>query len=135
MGLDTGVIRCDNGGRGDGRIVDDGRMDSPMARPKDEIITFKADASLLEAMRGIPNRSAFIRAAILAALESTCPLCQGTGVLTPEQQQHWDDFAVDHAVVECEKCHVLRVVCTNRRDGAEEHVPKTPMSKRGTRDE
>ena len=89
-----------------------------MKRHKDEIITFKADASLLEAMRGIPNRSAFIRSAILAALDSTCPLCQGTGVLTPEQHKHWEEFAVDHAVAECGECHELHVVCTNRPEGS-----------------
>lgn len=34
-----------------------------MAHPrKQEVVTFKVDASLSEAMRGIPNRSAFIRA-------------------------------------------------------------------------
>ena len=85
-----------------------------MAKHKDEIITFKADRSLLEAMRGIPNRSAFIRQAILAALDSTCPLCRGTGVLTPDQRRHWEEFAQDHAVTECEDCHELHVVCTNR---------------------
>ncbi len=85
-----------------------------MGRPKDEIITFKADRSLLEAMKGIPNRSAFIRAAILAALDSVCPVCQGTGVLTPEQRKHWVAFAADHRITECDDCHELHVVCTNR---------------------
>lgn len=85
-----------------------------MAPPKDEIVTFKADRSLLAAMRGIPNRSAFIRSAILAALDSVCPLCAGTGVLSPEQRRHWKEFAKDHAVTECEECHQLRVVCTRR---------------------
>ena len=88
-----------------------------MAKQKDEIITFKADRSLLDAMRGIPNRSAFIRSAILAALDSTCPLCQGTGVLTPEQRRHWEEFAVDHALAECEDCHELHVVCGRRPRG------------------
>lgn len=87
-----------------------------MAPPKDEIVTFKADRSLLEAMRGIPNRSAFIRSAILAALDSTCPLCRGTGVLTPDQRRHWEEFAEDHAVTECDDCHQLRVVCRHRRE-------------------
>jgi len=64
-----------------------------MAKHKDEIVTFKADRSLLEAMRGIPNRSAFIRQAILAALDSACPLCRGTGVLTPDQRRHWAEAA------------------------------------------
>ncbi len=65
-----------------------------MAGPKkQEIITFKVDESLSEAMRGIQNRSEFIRAAILTALDSTCPLCKGSGILTPEQRRHWDSFA------------------------------------------
>ena len=47
-------------------------------KKKQEIITFKADEPLLEAMDGITNRSEFIRAAILSALDSVCPLCKGT---------------------------------------------------------
>lgn len=82
-----------------------------MAKTKPEIITFKADASLLDAMKGIPNRSQFIRQAILAALDSVCPVCQGTGILTPEQQEHWHAFAKDHAVAECDQCHELHLVC------------------------
>jgi metal-responsive CopG/Arc/MetJ family transcriptional regulator len=77
-----------------------------------EVITFKADRDLLAAMEGIPNRSAFIRHAILAALESTCPLCNGTGVLTPSQQQHWSEFAVNHRVEKCESCSETHLVCT-----------------------
>jgi len=50
-------------------------------KTKQEIVTFKVDEPLREAMRGIPNRSEFIRSAILAALENVCPLCKGTGCL------------------------------------------------------
>lgn len=83
-------------------------------RGKQEIITFKGDASLVEAMRGIANRSEFIRAAILAALDGACPLCKGTGILTPEQRRHWKAFAADHAVKECGECHALYVVCAHQ---------------------
>ena len=79
---------------------------------KSEIITFKADESLLEAMKGVENRSAFIRAAILSALENRCPLCQGAGVLSPGQMRHWRDLESDHAVEECEHCSELRLVCS-----------------------
>ena len=72
-----------------------------MAEQKQSIITFKAEESLLAALRGVPNRSAFIRSAVLAALENTCPLCRGTGMLTPRQKEHWDTFARDHAIEEC----------------------------------
>ncbi len=78
---------------------------------KKEIITFKADSGLLEAMAGIDNRSEFIRSAILSALDSTCPLCRGTGILTPEQQKHWKNFSSSHSVEECEDCHAVYLSC------------------------
>jgi hypothetical protein len=82
-----------------------------VAKAKDEIVTFKADASLLKAMKGIANRSAFIRNAITAALDNVCPLCKGTGVLTPDQKTHWKVFATDHPLEECEGCHEIHLVC------------------------
>ncbi|HRX86456.1 MAG TPA: CopG family transcriptional regulator [Phycisphaerae bacterium] len=80
------------------------------------IVTFKADASLVEALRAVPNRSAFIRTAILAALENQCPLCAGTGILTPEQKRHWSKFAQDHAVKECAECHEWHLVCAHAEE-------------------
>jgi len=85
-----------------------------MKRPKHEIISFKADASLLESMKGIPNRSEFIRNAILASLDSACPLCGGTGILTPEQKRHLEDFLMEHALEECQECHDLRFTCSHK---------------------
>ena len=78
---------------------------------KQEIITFKVDEALWEAMKRIPNRSAFIRSAILSALQSVCPLCNGTGNLTPDQRRHWDGFAKNHPLAECEDCHAVHLVC------------------------
>jgi len=75
------------------------------------VITFKADATLMAAMKRIPNRSEFIRAAILAALDSHCPLCGGTGVLTPRQKTHWEIFAKHHLLRECQDCHEVHLVC------------------------
>ena len=79
---------------------------------KPRIITFKVHPSLLEALKGVRNRSEFIRNAVLAALDSACPLCKGTGILTPSQREHWKTFAADHAVEECDECHELRLVCS-----------------------
>jgi hypothetical protein len=78
---------------------------------RQDIISFKVDDSLREAMRGIPNRSEFIRAAILAALDSACPLCLGTGILTPDQRRHWREFSGKHALSECEECHAVHITC------------------------
>ena len=82
---------------------------------KQDIISFKVDETLVKAMKGIPNRSEFIRAAILAALDSSCPLCRGTGILTPSQHEHWKTFAEDHSVKECAECHELHLVCKQHR--------------------
>ena len=83
-----------------------------LATKKPEIITFKADGSLLDAMRGIPNRSEFIREAVLAALDHVCPVCRGTGILTPKQQEHWRGFMTDHVLQECEQCHEVHLACS-----------------------
>jgi hypothetical protein len=83
-------------------------------KTKHEVLSFKADPSLLDAMKGVPNRSEFIRNAILAALDGACPLCKGTGILTPNQQKHWSAFAVDHSLKECSECNEVHIVCANR---------------------
>lgn len=78
---------------------------------KQTIITFKADDALAEALQSTPNKSEFIRNAILTALENGCPLCQGTGILTREQRKHWAEFLAHHSVEKCEKCHAIHLVC------------------------
>lgn len=77
-----------------------------------QVITFKAEKALVEAMEHIPNRSEFIRSAILAALDGVCPLCNGTGVLNPNQQRHWQEFSRSHPMERCADCEEGRLVCT-----------------------
>ena len=86
-------------------------MGFAVARSKQEIITFKADAAFVEALRGIENRSDFIRSAVLAALDGACPLCRGTGILTPHQREHWQAFSRNHAIRECGDCHAAHLTC------------------------
>lgn len=80
-------------------------------RPKQDVITFKVDPSLRDALAGIANRSEFIRGAILAALDSICPLCKGSGILTPDQKRHWQNFARDHSLQQCADCRATYLVC------------------------
>ena len=87
-----------------------------MANGKTEVISFKADEALLNAMRGVSNRSEFIRSAILAALDGTCPLCSGTGTLTPNQIRHWNDLGSYDVEIEIARLPKLRLVCSNRED-------------------
>ncbi len=86
-----------------------------MKNAKQEIITFKADQSLIDAMQGVPNRSEFIREALLAALDGVCPLCRGTGNLTPNQKRHWNAFATHHDVAKCGECDETHLVCSESR--------------------
>ncbi len=78
---------------------------------KDEVITFKVDANLAEALHHIPNRSEFIRRTLLAAIENVCPMCNGTGHLSPRQKEHWESFARNHSFHECDSCHERHLVC------------------------
>jgi hypothetical protein len=82
-----------------------------MRKPKSEIISFKADDLLLNQLERIPNRSEFIRNAVQAALGSLCPLCNGTGILTRCQREHWDEFQSNHRLEECKYCREVHVVC------------------------
>jgi len=79
---------------------------------KVEIITFKVDEGLLKAIKGIPNRSEFIRGAVIAALGVVCPLCSGSGMLSSNQKSHWEEFAVDHSIERCDDCDEPFIVCS-----------------------
>ena len=81
-----------------------------------EVVTFKADPSLVEALKGVSNRSEFIRNAVLAALQHVCPLCKGSGILTPDQQRHWNAFAEQHPLEQCDDCEALHPVCQGTED-------------------
>jgi hypothetical protein len=99
-----------------------------MKNNKETIITLKVDPSLCEAMKGVSNRSEFIRSALLAALDSACPLCNGSGVLTPNQKKHWQDFAASHPFSECRDCHERHLVCGLRgRDKPRGRKTPRPM--------
>ncbi len=82
-----------------------------MKKSRDRIFTFKTDEHLARQLDQIANKSEFIRKAILTALEHDCPLCQGTGLLTPEQRKHWDHFLTIHTLEKCDKCNAIHYVC------------------------
>ncbi|MBN2430626.1 MAG: CopG family transcriptional regulator [Acidobacteria bacterium] len=84
---------------------------NPSKNKKSEIITFKVDEDLHQALENLPNRSAFIRRSVIAALEHVCPLCRGSGFLSPNQQRHWDEFQTDHPWRHCSHCHEMRLSC------------------------
>jgi len=81
---------------------------------KDEVMTFKVEPNLAELLRRMPNRSQFIRSAILSSLEHLCPLCQGQGILSPDQKRHWVEFSQHHGIHECRDCGSVVLVCDAR---------------------
>lgn len=78
---------------------------------KSEIISFKVDAETADLIKLLPNKSEFIRQAVLAAMDNTCPLCQGTGSLTPAQKIHWLEFTKQHPVHTCGDCNAVTLSC------------------------
>lgn len=92
-----------------------------MATEKQTVISFKADESLAEALEGLPNRSEFIREALLMALGGSCPLCRGTGVLSPRQLAHWESFTRTHQVRRCPECHGVQLVCDQEHQRDDGH--------------
>ncbi len=78
-----------------------------MALPKQEIITFKVDHELGQMLASLPNRSAFIRQAVLAALHNACPLCMGTGQISVPQKRHWENLVAHYHLERCGICHAI----------------------------
>lgn len=84
---------------------------------KQEVITLKVDSDLADLLKGLPNRSEFIRTAILSALDHVCPLCQGSGILTPAQQDHWKEFSHHHHLSHCHDCGTIHIACDSNPEG------------------
>lgn len=94
---------------------DPGRKGGGMKK-KQEVITFKVDEDLGGLIRETPNRSQFIRQAIISALGSACPLCNGSGILTSNQKRHWDALADHHAISRCKTCDERILVCRDTNE-------------------
>ena len=71
---------------------------------KPVVISFRADSHLAELLGAMPDKSAFIRKAILSHFHQSCPLCKGRGVV-PDPVAKWlaNKLSTDHAI-ECECC-------------------------------
>ncbi len=87
---------------------------------KQEVVSFKVDEALMEIIKNIPNRSEFIRHAILGALDNICPLCQGTGIFSTHQKKHWETFLEHHKIERCDDCNEIVINCL-QDDNTHEH--------------
>jgi len=71
---------------------------------KSEIVAFKVEEQLAEFLNNLPNKSDFIRKAILAQFGMTCPLCTGTGVTARGLHDHFKPVIEANKKRACDKC-------------------------------
>lgn len=71
---------------------------------KRQIVSIKVDAELASFLDALPNKSEFIRNAILAQCVASCPLCYGTGVVFRGIGEHFAKVLTDCRHVSCKKC-------------------------------
>lgn len=75
-----------------------------MQRPKPRLVAFKAEDSLADLLDRLPNKSEFIRRAILTQLGGTCPLCMGAGVVPTGIVQHFAPIIETNRTCHCCTC-------------------------------
>ena len=76
-----------------------------MSQAKQTVVSFRVDQHLAEVLNSLPDKSAFIRDAILRRFYTTCPFCQGRGVL-PQVILDWLRARLpDYEAIECTCCH------------------------------
>lgn len=71
---------------------------------KPKIVAFKVEDELAEFLDNLPNKSEFIRKAILAQFAMNCPLCTGTGVVDKGVHDHFGPVIARNTTRPCEKC-------------------------------
>jgi hypothetical protein len=71
---------------------------------KSKIVAFKVEEDLAEFLNNLPNKSDFIRKAILSQFGMTCPLCTGSGVVPRGIHDHYKPIIGGHNQRPCEKC-------------------------------
>ena len=71
---------------------------------KSQIVAFKVEEELAEFLDKLPNKSEFIRKAILAQFGMTCPLCVGSGVVLRGLHHHYKPIIAANNTRPCDKC-------------------------------
>jgi len=76
----------------------------PTKTQKKQIVAFKVEDELAHFLDALPNKSEFIRRAILAQFNMICPLCNGTGVVEKGIHDHFQQVIESNLTRPCEKC-------------------------------
>ena len=84
--------------------------------PKTAVVAFKVEEELADLLNQLPNKSAFIRKAIVAQLGMACPLCTGTGVVPKGINDHYAPLLTKHNVRRCDGCGDKQTLPRDRGD-------------------
>lgn len=76
-----------------------------MAQQKQTVVSFRVDHHLAVILNNLPDKSAFIREAILRRFHAECPFCQGRGVLPRAIAEWLESRLPDSETVECKCCN------------------------------
>ncbi len=80
------------------------KIDKEKKPQKKQIVAFKVEDELADFLDKLPNKSEFIRKAILAQFGMTCPLCTGTGVVDKGIHDHFEPVIGANTTRHCDKC-------------------------------
>jgi hypothetical protein len=87
---------------------------------KTKVVAFKVEEELANILNELPNKSAFIRKAIVAQLDMACPLCRGSGVLPRGVHDHFAPLVAKFGLRHCDHCGDESSVLTDPGALAEE---------------
>jgi len=73
-------------------------------RPKTASVAFKVEDELAQLLDQLPNKSAFIRKAIMDQLGQACPFCHGKGVVPPGAHDQYRALIDSAARRPCDAC-------------------------------
>lgn len=71
---------------------------------KPRTVAVKIEAELADFLDRLPNKSAFIRQAILAQFGTACPLCAGSGQVPAGLNAHYAPVLAGHRRRACSRC-------------------------------
>lgn len=77
---------------------------------KSEIVAFKVEEDIAEFLNRLPNKSDFIRKAIIAQFGMTCPLCTGSGVVPRGLHTHFAPILAEHRDRPCDRCKSVQTL-------------------------
>ena len=76
-----------------------------MSRQKQTVVSFRVDQHLAEMLDHLPDKSTFIREALLRRFHTACPFCGGRGVLPQILADWFQAHTPDFEPLECTCCH------------------------------